>query len=95
MEDIVKHPIVILVALALVGASSLVNLKLSTDPAARPDSFTGSDARELEALLEGQIQENRDDIDTIRERYNKHVEWGKERAGDWEARIKSLERGCK
>ena len=67
IETLIKHPVVILIALALVGVSSITNFKFATDPSARPDPYTGSQAERLETDLSNQIQENRDDIDVIRE----------------------------
>ena len=41
MEDLLKHPALVIVTLVIAVASGAYNFKLSTDPAARADSFTG------------------------------------------------------
>lgn len=83
MEDLIKHPIVVLIALAAVGLSSLVNIKLSTDPHARPDPYTGTqaDARKVEVdrrLLENEVADAAFKKE-MRLWIRNHVEWGNKR----------------
>ena len=71
LKSVLKHPAVLVLLLASIGATNLINLKLSTDPSVvRPDAYTGSRAKaehaELRAEFLGVIQENRDDIDVLR-----------------------------
>ena len=42
MEDLLKHPLVLIATLAAIGISSLINIKLEADPYARPDAYTGT-----------------------------------------------------
>ena len=75
MEDLIKHPLVVLVAWALVGISSLANLKLSTDPTARPDPFTGTQGTELERRIDRLERENAKQeaqIDELMRHHNQH-----------------------
>ena len=74
MEELLKFfkpQSLIIVLLAGIGVTNVVNIKLSTDPSViRPDAYTGSKAKAdndiLRAELAGQIQENRDDVDVLR-----------------------------
>ena len=63
---------------------------LATIPAARPDAFTGTDARALKedlrrecssnnAFLQSQLDELQQEHEALRERYDLHVEWGRQR----------------
>lgn len=80
MEDWAKHPILVLAALVAVVVVDIANFKLGTDPAVvRPHPWTSIQADEahnrlssVDTSLSNQIQENRDDIDRIREQLVEH-----------------------
>ena len=57
------------------------NVDLRTDPHARPDPFTGTQGRALEARVRG-----------CEEWRNDHVQWGRQRAGQNDARFEELYR---
>lgn len=79
MEDLIKHPLLVIGLLAGIGVTNIINLKLSSDPHARPDPYTGSEGRAVEArVLE------------LERRYNEHIRWGREKAGKWDAQIEEL-----
>lgn len=81
VEEILKHPIVIIVLLAGVGLSNIINIKLASDPHARPDPFTGTEG----AALEERIRD-------LEEWKHNHVKWGREQHGRHEANIQELYR---
>ena len=66
VEDIFKHPAMVIAALVIAIVSGIANIKFSTDPAARPKAFTSDDGSSMRVDLSSQIQENRDDVDTLR-----------------------------
>ena len=76
MEELLKlfkSQTLIVILLAGIGVTNIANLKLSTDQTVvRPDPQTGEDSdrqhKELRAEFLGVVQENRDDVDSIRER---------------------------
>ena len=77
MEDLLKHPYVLLVALAAVGLSSLINIKLSTDPTARPDAYTATMARERADEVDRRLAECDRYITNDRNWREAHIEWGR------------------
>ena len=80
LEDVFKNPLVVLLALAAVGISTLVNTQLATNPqAVRPDPFTGTEGRAIEAR-----------VYELEKWRNEHTSWGRERAGRWDAQIEQL-----
>ena len=78
-------------AVVFVSALDYQNSRaVRTDPTYRADPFTGTDAAALKsdlrrecatntAFLQSQLDELRQEHDALRERYDLHVEWGRQR----------------
>ena len=82
LKKLLEHPIMVIVLLAGIGLSDIVNLKLQSDPNARPDPFTGTEGKALEARIIELEKWRNDHADTAAEWY--------EKAGRWDAQIESL-----
>ena len=77
VEDIAKHPLVFAATLVAIGVSSVANIKLSTDPTARPGAYTATMARDRAVTVDRRLGEC-DAADAAEENWRQaHVEWGR------------------
>ena len=61
-----------LVGAALAIITAVADLKMATDPYARPDPFTGTDAARMEARLQRQIDQCRSRLDSHLRDYHRN-----------------------
>ncbi|MBT8448365.1 MAG: hypothetical protein KJO69_01660 [Gammaproteobacteria bacterium] len=77
MEDWYKHPALVAITLVAAIVVNLVNIRLDTDPHARPDAFTGTEGAELERELRSELRSLRKEYLNHRQDYDNHIKWGR------------------